>query len=146
MNGRQGLQHVRVATARHHLDRAADYVFDIVGFAGAEFIDQVHVDHVVRIAEVQVFAPRLRDREACRSHVGLARHHVRNDLGDAVDGIDDQLDAQRVGEFPDQVEFGTGWPVRSFDIADRTVTRDDAQLSEFEYLVQKRWRRGTGTQ
>ncbi len=95
---------------------------------------------------MQVFAPRLRDRQTSGSHVGFAGYDVWNDLRDAVDGPDNELDAEFAGEFTYQVEFGTGWPVGTLDVADRAVTRDYAQLAEFEHLVQERWWRRTGAE
>jgi hypothetical protein len=135
-----------MAAARHHFDRAPDCVLDSVRFAGAELVNKMHVDHVVGIPEMQVFAPRLGDREARGSHVGLARHEVRNDFRDAVDGLDDQLDTEIVGEFPHEVELGARWPVRALDVADGAVARDDAQLTKFEDLVQERRRRRAGAE
>jgi hypothetical protein len=135
-----------MAAARHHFDRAADCVLDSVRLAGAELVNEVHVDHVVGMPKMQIFATRLSDREARGSHVGLSGNQVRDDFRDAVDGLDDQLDTEFVSEFPHEVELGARWPVRALDVADGAVARDDAQLTKLEGLVQERRRRRTGAE
>ncbi len=100
----------------------------------------MHVHRFVRVTEIQEFASRFRDRQAGSRHVRLAGDHMRQDFRDAVDRIDHQLDTELPGERADQVELGPGRPIRTLEVGNRAVTRDDTQLAGFEHLVKERRR------
>ena len=89
---------------------------------------------------MQVCASRFGDGESRCSHVGLTGKDVGNDLGNAVDCLDHQIDTELVGESPHQVELRARGAVGSLDVGDGTVARDNPQLAGFEYLVQERRR------
>ena len=58
----------------------------------------MHVNRFVGVPEMQVFAPRVRDRQTGRGHVRLAGQEFRQYLGDAVDRVDNEPHAEFVGE------------------------------------------------
>ena len=126
VNCRQSLQHVGMAAARHHLDRTPDDVPEVFRLSGAELVNKVHVDRVVRMPEIKVLATRVRDRETRGSHVGLARIEVRHDFRNVVHGLDDEFYAEVLSKFPHQVELGTRGPFRTLDVGNGAVARDDA--------------------
>ena len=104
----QKREHVGVTATRSYLNRPADYLLDRAGLTRAEFVDEVHVDGVVRMAEIQVLAARLGNRKSCRSHVRFACDQVRQDFRNTVNGLDDQFYAKVVGKSSHQIEFGPG--------------------------------------
>ena len=75
-----------------------------------------------------------------------AGQNVRQNFGNAVDRIDDELDAELVSECLHEVELRSRRAIRTFDIRNRAVSRHDAQLARFEDLVQQRRGRRTGTE
>ena len=51
---------------------------------------------------------------------------MREYLRDTVDGFDDEFDTDFVGERTHEIELRSRWAVRSFNIGDGTVARNNA--------------------
>ena len=68
----------------------------------------------------------------------------RQDLGNAVDRLDDERDPEFLGKRLRQVEFRPGWAIGTDRVRGRAVTRNDPELPGLEHLVEYGRPRGTG--
>jgi hypothetical protein len=76
----------------------------------------------------------------------LTGQQLRQNLRHALYGFNDELYAEVIGESAYEIVFGSGGPIRAIDIGRRTITRDNTKLADLENLVEKRRRRGTGSE
>ena len=106
-------------------DRPAEHLVDRTWFAGAELINEVHVDHLIGMAEMNVFTTRRRHGQACGSEMRFARQHERQNLGYALHGFDDKRNAKMISKRFHEVVLGTRRAVEPYDVGRRTVTCDD---------------------
>ncbi len=70
----------------------------------------------------------------------LSGHQVGHDFGNALHGLDDELNAELVGERFDEIVFGTRDAIGAHDVRRGAVAGDHTQLAGLENLVEE-WRR-----
>ena len=136
INQLQRCEHVCMTTACHYLDTAADDVVDRAWFARAELVDEVHVDHLVRMAKIEVLTARVRDRQSCCGHVGAARQQPRHYFRNTVYRFDDEPHSKLVGERTHQIVLGTRGTVGAFHVRHRAVTCNNPQFTGVQYLLE----------
>ena len=86
--------------------RAADRILDTARLAGAQLVDQVHIDRFVRDGrKLRNSRRESGDRQACGGHVRVAGDDMRQNFRNAVDGIDNKFDAEFSRECRDEIEF-----------------------------------------
>ena len=96
-------EQIDMAAACYDFDRSSENVFDLSRLAGTQFVNQVHVDGLVRMPEVQIFAPRFRNRQSGCRHMRVAGYKHGHNFGNAVDRIYNQRDAEIFGERPYEI-------------------------------------------
>ena len=89
------------------------------------------------MAKIQEFAAGFCHRQTGRCHVGLAPREVRNNFGNVVNGFDNEVDAQGIGEALDEVKLGPCRALRTHKIRSRGIASDDTKFAKFKNLVQR---------
>ena len=135
-----------MAAASYDFDRSVENIFDRSRLAGAKFVDQVHVDGLVRMPEVQIFAPGFRNRQPGCRHMGIAGYKLGHNFGNAVDRFYNQRHAEIFGKGLYKIVLRARWAVGPHRERGRAISRDDPKLADFENLLEDGGRRRTGTE